>query len=66
MQTSQANEPVLAKRYARRRLYRPDITTCLTRTDLIAMARRGERFAAVDAETGEDITSSLLPIIIEH
>jgi polyhydroxyalkanoate synthesis regulator protein len=64
MQIGKTSRPVLVKRYARRRLYRPDIMTYLTREDLIAMATRGKRFVVVDAETGEDVTASLHPIMV--
>jgi len=66
MQICKSNQPVLVKRYAQRRLYRPDIMSYLTREDLIAMAQGGEQFVAVDARTGENVTSSFHPMIVEH
>jgi polyhydroxyalkanoate synthesis regulator protein len=65
MPIGKTNQPVLVNRYARRRLYRPDNMTYLTREDLMAMARRGERFAVVDASTGKDVTASFHPIMVE-
>jgi polyhydroxyalkanoate synthesis regulator protein len=66
MQIGKSNQMVLVKRYAERRLYRGDISSYLTREDLIAMAKRGEPFVVVDARTGADVTSSFLPIMVEH
>jgi hypothetical protein len=59
------NQPVPVKRYARGKLYRPDIMTYLTREDLMAVARSGERFVVVDAQAGADVTASFLPILVE-
>jgi polyhydroxyalkanoate synthesis regulator protein len=57
---------VLVKRYAGRRLYRPATSAYLTRDDLITMAKNGEEFVVIDADTQEDITPSYRPIIVEH
>jgi polyhydroxyalkanoate synthesis regulator protein len=64
MRTS--NQPVLVKRYAERRFYRPDAQSYLSREHLIAMGKRGEPFVVVDAKTGADVTSAFRPIIVEH
>jgi polyhydroxyalkanoate synthesis regulator protein len=44
--------PVLVKRYAGQRLYRPATSAYLTRDDLITMAKNGEKFVVIDADTG--------------
>ena len=62
----QPGQPVLVKRYAGQRLYRPARGTYLTRGDLMTMAKNGERFVVVDAATGHDVTSLYHPIIVEH
>ena len=62
----QPGQPVLIKRYAGHRLYRPATSTYLTRSDLMTMAKNGEKFIVVDAGTGNDITSLYHPIILEH
>jgi polyhydroxyalkanoate synthesis regulator protein len=62
----QAVQPVLVKRYAGQRLYRPATGTYLTRGDLIAMAKATERFVVIDADTRDDVTLVYLPIIVEH
>ena len=66
MHIGKSNQMVLVKRYAERRLYRGDISSYLTREDLIAMAKRGEPFVVVDARTGADVTLSFRPIMVEH
>jgi polyhydroxyalkanoate synthesis regulator protein len=58
--------PVLVKRYAGRRLYRPATGAYLTREDLMTMAKNGGQFVVVDADTQEDVTGSYRPIIVEH
>jgi polyhydroxyalkanoate synthesis regulator protein len=58
--------PVLVKRYAGCRLYGPRIGAYLTRDDLITMAKNGEKFVVIDADSGADVTSSYHPIIVEH
>ena len=66
MQACKSNQPVLVKRYPLRRLYRPDIMSYLTREDLIVMANSADKFIVVDAKTGEALTPSFHPAIIEH
>jgi hypothetical protein len=66
MQPGGLTPPVLVKRYAGRRLYRPATSTYLTREDLMTMAKNGEPFVVIDAATQEDVTRSYRPIIIEH
>ncbi len=62
----QPGQPVLVKRYAGQRLYRPATSTYLTRGDLITMARNVEKYVVIDAHTQDDVTSWYHPIIIEH
>ena len=66
MQMGELERPVLVTRYAGRRLYRPATSTDLTRDDLIAMAKNGEEFIVIDADTQDDVTHSYRPIIVEH
>jgi hypothetical protein len=66
MQPGGLTPPVLVKRYAGRRLYRPATSAYLSREDLITMATNGEPFVVIDAATQEDVTRSYRPIIIEH
>jgi polyhydroxyalkanoate synthesis regulator protein len=62
----QPGQPVLVKRYAGQRLYRPATSTYLTRGDLITMAKNGEKFVVIDTDTHDDVTLSYHPIIVEH
>lgn len=57
-------QPVLVKRYAGRRLYGPAAGAYLTRNDLMTMAKNGVKFVVIDADTGDDLTSSYHPIIV--
>jgi polyhydroxyalkanoate synthesis repressor PhaR len=57
-------EPVTIKRYAGRRLYHPGLGVYLTVDDLAAMVEDDEDFVVREAETGEDITRSVLKQII--
>jgi polyhydroxyalkanoate synthesis regulator protein len=58
-------EPVFIKRYGGRRFYAPACGRYLGDADFVAMKRRGADFTVVDAQTGEDVTASVLPIMIE-
>ena len=58
--------PVLVKRYAGRRLYRPATSAYLTREDLMTMATSGTEFVVIDAQTQQDVTPSYRPIMIEQ
>jgi polyhydroxyalkanoate synthesis regulator protein len=62
----QPRQPVLVKRYAGQRLYRPATSTYLTRGDLMAMAKNGDKFVVIDADSRDDVTLTYHPIIIEH
>ena len=52
-------QPLVIKVYGNRRLYRPDAGTCLTLDDLAAMVEDDEEFAVIEADSGNDITSSI-------
>lgn len=58
-----AEQPVTIKRYAGRRLYHP-MGAYLTLDDLAAMIDDDEEFVIREAETGEDITRTVLKQII--
>ena len=60
----QAEEPVIIKKYANRRLYNTGTSTYVTLEDLASMVKIGEDFIVYDAKTGEDITRSVLTQII--
>jgi len=62
----QPGQPVLVKKYAGQRLYRPATSTYLTRGDLIAMANNGEKFVVIDADSRDDVTLAYQPIIVEY
>src|SRR3974390_3572764 len=59
-----ADNPVIIKKYANRRLYNTGTSTYVTLEDLAAMVKKGEDFAVYDAKSGEDITRSVLTQII--
>jgi polyhydroxyalkanoate synthesis regulator protein len=63
----QPGQPIVIKRYAGQRLYRPATSTYLTRGDLMTMAKNGEKFVVIDAGTENDVTALYYhPIIVEH
>jgi len=55
---------VLIKRYAGRRLYHTGMGAYLTLDEVAQMVEDDQDFAVREAETGEDITSSILQQII--
>jgi len=57
-------EPVVIKRYANRRLYNPAAGSYVTIKDLGALVEDEEDFVVYEAETGEDVTPSILKQII--
>ena len=63
---AKVEEPVFMKRYGGRRFYKPASGIYVTGADLVAMTMRHEGFLIVDAKTGEDVTASVLPIMIGH
>jgi len=61
---TEAGTPLLVKRHAAKRLYDPAAGAYLTLDDLALLAEDDEDFAVTEAETGEDITGSVLKQII--
>lgn len=62
-----ANEPVIIKKYANRRLYNTETSTYITQADLAGIIRGGQNVEVVDAKTGEDLTrQTLAQIILEE
>jgi polyhydroxyalkanoate synthesis repressor PhaR len=59
-----AENAVVIKKYANRRLYNTATSTYVTLDDLSAMVKSGTNFVVYDAKTGEDITRSVLTQII--
>jgi len=59
-----ANEPVIIKKYANRRLYNTSSSSYITLDDLARMTREGVEFQVLDAKTGSDITHQILTQII--
>jgi polyhydroxyalkanoate synthesis repressor PhaR len=57
-------EPVVIKRYANRRLYNAVAGSYVTIKDLGAVVKDEEDFVVYDANTGDDITHSVLKQII--
>jgi polyhydroxyalkanoate synthesis repressor PhaR len=59
-----ANETVVIKKYANRRLYNTSTSTYVTLEDLAKMVKDGTEFNVYDTRTNEDITRSVLTQII--
>ena len=59
-----AEEPVIVKKYANRRLYNTRSSSYITLEDLARMTREGVDFKVLDAKTGSDITHQILTQII--
>jgi polyhydroxyalkanoate synthesis repressor PhaR len=59
-----AEQPVVVKKYANRRLYNTESSSYITLDNLAEMVRAGRDFVVYDAKTGEDITRSVLTQII--
>jgi polyhydroxyalkanoate synthesis repressor PhaR len=59
-----ADDPVIIKKYANRRLYNTSSSSYITLDDLAKMTREGVDFQVLDAKTGSDITHSILTQII--
>ena len=57
-------KPILIKKYANRRLYNTSTASFVTLDDLHEMVKRGDRFTVTDAQSGGDITCSVLAQII--
>ena len=62
--TAQADNIVIIKKYANRRLYNTETSTYITLEELGQMVREGRDFEVVDAKTGEDLTRSVLAQIL--
>jgi polyhydroxyalkanoate synthesis repressor PhaR len=58
------DQPIVIKKYADRRLYNTGTCSYVTLEDLAAMARNGNDFVVYDARSSEDITRSILMLII--
>ncbi|MBP7003480.1 MAG: polyhydroxyalkanoate synthesis repressor PhaR [Amaricoccus sp.] len=59
-----ADEPIIIKKYANRRLYNTAKSSYVTLDHLAQMVREGQDFVVNDAKTGEDITRGVLAQII--
>lgn len=62
--TSEANGPIIIKKYANRRLYNTQTSSYVTLDHLCEMVKKGVEFEVRDARTGDDITRSVLAQII--
>lgn len=62
--TGNADETVIVKKYANRRLYNTRSSSYITLDDLARMTREGINFRVLDAKTGSDITHQILTQII--
>ena len=63
-ESPKAQEPVVIKKYANRRLYNTQTSSYVTLDHLASMVKEGTEFEVRDARTGEDITRSVLTQII--
>ena len=63
-QSSGADETIIIKKYANRRLYNTRSSSYITLDHLAQMTREGVDFQVLDAKTGADITHSILTQII--
>jgi polyhydroxyalkanoate synthesis repressor PhaR len=61
---SDADGPVVIKKYANRRLYNTQTSSYVTLDHLAQMVKAGTEFEVHDARTGDDITRSVLTQII--
>jgi polyhydroxyalkanoate synthesis repressor PhaR len=59
-----AQQPVVVKKYANRRLYNTESSSYITLDNLAEMVRKDRDFVVYDAKTGEDITRGVLTQII--
>jgi len=59
-----ADEAVVIKKYANRRLYDTGTSAYITLEDLCDRVKAGENFTVVDAKTGQDLTRQVLTQII--
>ncbi|TVP72203.1 MAG: polyhydroxyalkanoate synthesis repressor PhaR [Rhodobacteraceae bacterium] len=64
---SDAQKPLLIKRYASRRLYNTETSDYVTLEDIAGFIRAGREVQIVDLKSGDDLTRQyLLQIIAEH
>ncbi|MDD2705750.1 MAG: polyhydroxyalkanoate synthesis repressor PhaR, partial [Acidocella sp.] len=59
-----AQQPVIVKKYANRRLYNTESSSYITLDNLAEMVRKDRYFVVYDAKSGEDITRGVLTQII--
>lgn len=59
-----ADDPVVIKKYANRRLYNTATSAYVTLEDLARMVREGVEFVVYDAKTNEELTRQILTQII--
>ncbi|MEJ6392311.1 polyhydroxyalkanoate synthesis repressor PhaR [Gymnodinialimonas sp. 2305UL16-5] len=65
--TANADEPLLIKRYASRRLYNTETSDYVTLEDIAGFIRTGRDVKIVDLKSGDDLTRQyLLQIVAEH
>jgi polyhydroxyalkanoate synthesis repressor PhaR len=63
----EANEPLLIKRYASRRLYNTETSDYVTLDDIAGFVRDGREVQIVDLKSGDDLTRQyMLQIVAEH
>lgn len=63
----EADQPLLIKRYASRRLYNTETSDYVTLEDVARLIRDGREVRIVDLKTGDDLTRQyLLQIVAEH
>lgn len=63
-QRTTEKESIIIRKYANRRLYNTATATFVTLDDLRQMVVSGEDFTVIDAQTGNDITASVLAQIV--
>ncbi|MEZ5708911.1 MAG: polyhydroxyalkanoate synthesis repressor PhaR [Blastomonas sp.] len=63
-QSQDADDPIIIKKYANRRLYNTQTSSYITLDFLAKLTRDGKEFQVVDAKTGDDITHNILTQII--
>lgn len=61
---SGAEDTIIVKKYANRRLYNTHSSSYITLDHLSKMTREGQDFKVIDAKTGDDITHNILTQII--
>jgi polyhydroxyalkanoate synthesis repressor PhaR len=59
-----ADDIIIIKKYANRRLYNTETSTYITLEELAQLIREGRNFEVVDAKTGADLTRAVLAQIL--